>query len=87
MYAQRNIEARCCSGKAINITYSECAFVALCIQLAMRMRHIIVCSRLYLIFPHYLINGTIFGGKNFVEYTECPTRYRTRHFFNNSNTN
>ena len=20
-------------------------------------------------------------------YTECPTRYRTRHFFNNSNTN
>jgi len=21
------------------------------------------------------------------KYTECPTRYRTRHFFNNSNTN
>ena len=21
------------------------------------------------------------------EYTGCPTRYRTRHFFNNSNTN
>jgi len=21
------------------------------------------------------------------EYTVCPTRYRTRHFFNNSNTN
>jgi len=22
-----------------------------------------------------------------VNYTGCPTRYRTRHFFNNSNTN
>ena len=22
-----------------------------------------------------------------VQYTVCPTRYRTRHFFNNSNTN
>jgi hypothetical protein len=21
------------------------------------------------------------------QYTECPTRYQTRHFFNNSNTN
>ena len=24
---------------------------------------------------------------NSMAYTECPTRYRTRHFFNNSNTN
>jgi len=23
----------------------------------------------------------------YAECTECPTRYRTRHFFNNSNTN
>jgi len=23
----------------------------------------------------------------YIEYKECPTRYRTRHFFNNSNTN
>ena len=23
----------------------------------------------------------------YVKYTGCPTRYRTRHFFNNSNTN
>ena len=22
-----------------------------------------------------------------MKYTECPTRYRTRHFFNNCNTN
>ena len=48
MYVQRNIEARsynhCCSGKAINITYCECVFLALGIQCAMRMRHIVICG-------------------------------------------
>ena len=43
---KRNIEARtcnyCCSGKAINITYSKCVFAALGIQHAMRMRHIVI---------------------------------------------
>jgi len=31
----------------------------------MHMRHIVICglSSLYNIFPHYLINGTIFEGK------------------------
>ena len=68
MYVQRNTEARSCNhwccGKAISITYSESVFVALGIERAMRMRHIVVCGLglLYSIFPHYLINGTIFGG-------------------------
>ena len=35
---------RCCSGKAIIITHSECMFVALDIQRAMRMRHIVICG-------------------------------------------
>jgi len=43
IYAERNIEARtcnhCCSEKSITMTYSESVFVALGIQLAMRMCH------------------------------------------------
>jgi hypothetical protein len=48
MYVERNIEARlcnhCCSGKAVTITYSECVSVALVIQLAMSMLHIVICG-------------------------------------------
>ena len=44
----RNTEARscnhCCSGKAVSVTYSECAFVALIIHHAKRMRHIVICD-------------------------------------------
>jgi len=47
-YVQRNIKARsrnhCCCGKAINITYSECVFVALVIQPAKRKQRIIMSS-------------------------------------------
>ena len=34
----------CCSGNAVSITYSECVFVALVIQHAMQMCHIVICS-------------------------------------------
>ena len=48
MHMQRNIEERscnhCCSGKAMDITQSLCAFVALGTKHAMRMRHIILSS-------------------------------------------
>jgi len=47
MYAYRNTKARSpdhsWSAKTISITYSECVFVALCIQHAMHMRHTVVC--------------------------------------------
>jgi hypothetical protein len=48
MYLQRNNEARsgnhCCSGKAISMRYREHASLALGIQHAMRMRHIVICA-------------------------------------------
>ena len=63
---KRNTGARSrnhsCRGKAIRITYSECVYVALVIQHAMRMRRMIFssvdCPACY-IFAQYLINGTI----------------------------
>ena len=48
MYVYRNIEARSCnqscSGKAINVSYSECVSVALGIQHAMPLRIIVICG-------------------------------------------
>jgi hypothetical protein len=65
MYVLRNNEARsrnhCCSGKVISIAYSECVLLSLDIQHAMRMRHGVWLGRLYIIFPHFLINGTTLG--------------------------
>jgi hypothetical protein len=57
MYIQCKLEARsrshCCSGKAINIAHSNCVSVALAIQHAMRMRHILLSSLPCLVLPYF----------------------------------
>ena len=53
-----------CSGKAVSSTYSECLFVALGTQHALRMRHIVICDLPgCTMFQHFLINGKIFEKK------------------------
>ena len=56
MYVQRNIEARsrnrCCRGKAISITSSECV-LALFIRHVKRMRRIILSSMACLAVPSF----------------------------------
>ena len=53
---------RCCRGKAIGITYSECVFVALVVRHAMRMRRIVTCGlpRFTVFFFIILLNDTTF---------------------------
>ena len=54
LYVYRDIEARSCnrcSREAMNVTYSECASVALGIRHSMRMRHTAICG---------LSGGTVF---------------------------
>ena len=66
MFWKSTRQARSCNhcycGTAIGVTYSECVFVAL------GTAHMPYCHQwpapLYNIFPHYLINGTIFGRKS-----------------------
>ena len=55
-------------GNAINITYSECVFVPLIIQYALRFRRVILSSlacRAVQKFPHYLINCVIVEQKSY----------------------
>jgi hypothetical protein len=68
MYVERNIEAlyynHCCSGKAINITYSECEFVAFGIRQAMRARLTFIYSMSgCTVFFHITSNTTRFSKK------------------------
>jgi hypothetical protein len=71
MCVWRNTEVRSCnhgcSGRAISVTYSKCVSIALVIQHAKPMRHIVLpslaCPGLQYFSPNYLTNGVIFVKK------------------------
>jgi hypothetical protein len=56
----------CCRAKVVSITYSECVFAALVTRMPCACA-VVYCHLwplwLHHIFPHYLINGTIFRRK------------------------
>jgi hypothetical protein len=72
-------------GKAINIIYlcvcsRACVFVALLIQQATRMRHIVTSfadSLVPLYFWHYLTKGTIFEKIEVIEHNMCVLIFST----------
>jgi len=78
MYIQRNIEARsrnrCCHGKAINVTYSECVSVILIIK------HANTNAQYYIamsgpsgsaIFFHIISNTARFSEESYTTYNVC----------------
>jgi hypothetical protein len=66
---QRNNEERlqkdCSCGKTISVTYSDCVFVASCMQQAMGIGHIFICGLpgSTIFFVRYILRGKIFGRK------------------------
>jgi len=68
VYVERNVDSHscehCCRGKTINITYSECVFVAFGTLHAMRMFYIFICGLSgFTIFVYISQKGTIFEKK------------------------
>jgi len=79
VHAYRNIEALSCSGKAIIITYYECVFLALIIQHATLVLHIVIrdLSGHNVFFLLSLIKDTVF--EKVIELKMCISNFSTTH--------
>jgi hypothetical protein len=67
----RRVRATTIAVEKKRVTYSECAFLALGIQHAVRMRHTVTCDLSgSILFPHYLKNSLTVG-KNVIEQNAC----------------
>jgi hypothetical protein len=75
----------CCSGKAVGITQSQWAFVALDIQHAVRMRHIVICGlpRSKIFFFHVISQTARFSKENVAERKMCDLIFSTISASNN----
>jgi hypothetical protein len=87
MCVEHNTEVRsqnrCCSGKTISITYSECLFVALVIQYTKRMHRIIIsglsgCT----VFSTLSQSARFSKKKKVIEYDMCVLIFRTTYVRN-----
>jgi hypothetical protein len=81
-----NIEAfscnHCRNGKAINITYSECAFVALVMQYATHMCHIFVCDLPHSTIFLHIISLKAKKKKKITEHKMCVLIFSTTFVWN-----
>jgi len=68
----------CCSGKAMTIKYFVCVFVALDIQYAKRMCHILLSSMACRVVPYF---STLFPKRRHFRGKKCITRKMLFDFF------
>ena len=73
---------RCCSVKAITVTYSECVFVGLGIQREMRLWYIVICDLPgYTIFFYVFSQKAPFSGKKKLVNVKCVFLFSLQHLF------